>query len=287
MTVLLALTGAISYGLSDFFGGLTSRRTSPWAVGLVASLTGGVLILTAALVLGGEPSARDYWWGVAGGVGNGFGTAFLYRGLSGGRMGVVAPLSGVGAALLPVAVGVASGERPGILVWAGIMAALPGIWLVAREPVTGLDRPGPENHPPENHLRAVLDGALAGLGFGTLIAALGQIPDRAGLMPLVANQVIAAIAIVAIAMVMGQPWVPRQPRTLVGVLCGTLGATATVSVLLATQSGDLAVTAILTSLYPAVTIVLAASVLSERIHHSQGVGLVLCLVAVALVAGSS
>lgn len=282
MTVLLALTGAISYGLSDFVGGLTSRRTSPWAVALVASLTGAVIVLTAALLMGGEPTAHDYWWGVAGGVGNGFGTAFLYRGLSGGRMGVVAPISGVGAALLPVVVGVASGERPALLVWIGIMAALPGIWLVAREPVSAMDQPSPENH-----LSAVLDGALAGLGFGTLIAALGQIPDSAGLLPLVANQVVAAVVILVIATALGKQWVPREPRVLVGTVCGVLGAVATVSVLLATQYGDLAVTAILASLYPAFTIVLAATVLSERIHRSQGAGLVLCLVAVALVAGAS
>ena len=274
MTVLLALSGAVFYGLSDFVGGIASRRTSAWSVALTAALTGAVLVLLGGLVVDGDPTRQDLAWGVLAGVGNGFGTAFLYRGLSGGRMGVVAPISAVGAALVPVAVGLLGGERPAAVVWVGIAAAFPGIWCVSQDPAA--DAPGARG--------GVVDGVLAGLGFGVLFAALGQVPEEAGLLPLALNQLVAAAAIVAIALLLHVAWVPRERPATYGIVCGALGASGMVAFLLAAQSGALTVAAVLASLYPAVTILLAAVVLKEPVHRVQGVGLALCGVAVALVA---
>lgn len=277
--VLLALGAAVAYGLSDFVGGVTSKRVSPWSVALVAQLAGGVVVLILAMALEGSPTGTDLRWAVVAGVANGIGTGFLYRGLSSGRMGVVAPVSGVGAALVPVVVGLVMGERPSALVWLGIGAALPGIWLVARsrepEDVAG-ERP---------RTGGTLDGVLAGLGFGALFAALAQIPESAGFLPLALNQLVAGIVIVAMALALRAAWVPREPAAAFGAVSGVLGATATGAFLLATQSGFLTVTAVLASLYPACTVLLAATVLREHIHRSQAVGLVLCGVAVGLVAG--
>ena len=274
MTVLLALSGAVFYGLSDFIGGIASRRTSAWSVALMAALSGAVFVLLGGLVVDGDPTGTDLAWGVLAGVGNGFGTAFLYRGLSSGRMGVVAPISAVGAALVPVAAGLVGGERPAGLVWLGIAAAFPGIWCVSQDPAA--DAPGATG--------GVLDGVLAGLGFGVLFAALGQVPEEAGLMPLALNQVVGAAVIIAVALALRVDWVPRERPAAYGVVCGALGAAATVAFLLATQAGALTVAAVLASLYPAVTILLAAVVLKEHVHRVQGLGLALCGVAVALVA---
>lgn len=274
MTILLALLAAAAYGLSDFIGGSFSKRVSPWTIALTGQIGGAALLFAAATVVDGSPTHTDLWWTLVAGLGNGFGTSFLYRGLSTGRMGVVAPVSGVGAVLVPVVVGVVSGERPALLVWFGIVVALPAIWLVAREPTTS-----------GRGLGAGLgDGILAGLGFGTLFAALGQIPEEAGLLPLALNQLVAVVAIVLVATVLGAPWVPREPRALGGMLSGGLGALATGAFLIATQGGYLSVTAVITSLYPAVTIVLAATLLREQVHRVQAVGLGLCVVAVVLVA---
>jgi len=272
MSIILALVAAVSYGLSDFVGGVLSKRTSPWAVALVAQLGGAVLVFALTLAVPGSPTRVDLLWSVVAGLGNGFGTAFLYRGLSSGRMGVVAPVSGVGAALVPVAVGVLSGERPATLVWAGIVLALPGIWLVSREPRSGGLGPG------------LVDGVLAGLGFGTLFAALAQIPATAGFLPLALNQVVAAVAIIAVATALRVPWVPRDSRALGGLVSGALGALATGAFLVATHGGYLTVTAVIASLYPAFTVLLAATVLREHVHRAQAMGLGLCAVAVALVA---
>ncbi len=278
IAILLALGSAVAYGLSDFIGGVFSKRASPWAVALVGQAAGGVVMVGVSLVVAGDPVGGDYGWAVLAGAGNGLGTVFLYRGLSSGRMGVVAPVSGVGAALLPVAVGLISGERPAVLVWLGILAAMPGIWLVAREPagedVTGASPAG----------SGMLDGVLAGLGFGTLFASLAQIPESAGFAPLALNQLVAAVVIVVAASLARAAWVPRSRAAYAGAATGVLGATATGAFLVATQQGFLTVTAVLASLYPAFTVLLAATVLREHVHRWQAIGLVLCGAAVALVA---
>ncbi len=206
IAILLALGAAVSYGLSDFVGGVFSKRASPWAVAFVGQVAGAVLMLGIWALVAGDATGRDVGWALLAGVGNGLGTVFLYRGLSSGRMGVVAPVSGVGAALLPVAVGLLAGERPAVLVWLGIVAAMPGIWLVAREPTTG-DVAG--DAAPGS---GVLDGVMAGLGFGTLFAALAQIPESAGVTPLVINQAVGATVIVLAALVVRASWVPAVAR---------------------------------------------------------------------------
>lgn len=273
MGVLLALAAATAYGLSDFVGGLASRRTSAWSVafvGAVGALAGAVAL---ALLAPGDPTGTDLAWGALAGVGSGTGGAFLYRGLAAGRMGVVAPVSAVGAALLPVVVAVTTGERPSTLVWIGIAAAVPGIWLVSREP----DSDG-------GLADGLVDGLLAGAGFGLLFAAMGQVPDEAGWWPTAVTQAVALVAVAVTATVLHAGWVPRHRADTWGLLAGFLATIAVVCFLLATQSGLLTVAAVVTSLYPAVTVLLAATVLRERIHGIQGLGLACCGLAVALVA---
>jgi drug/metabolite transporter (DMT)-like permease len=276
MTILLSLVAAASYGLGDFNGGFFSKRGGPWAVALLAQLGGTALVLLVALVDRGSPTSADLGWALVAGVANGVGTAFLYRGLSSGRMGVVAPVSGVGAVLVPVVVGVVTGERPGALVWCGVLAALPAIWLVAREPA--------DDGPPVGPGTGLADGILAGLGFGSLFAALAQIPEEAGWLPLALNQLVAGVVIVAVATAMRQDWVPRNRYALGGIVSGGLGALATGLFQVATREGYLTVAAVITSLYPAFTVLLAATVLREHVHRTQAVGLALCAGAVVLVA---
>lgn len=277
IAVVLALTSAAAYGLSDFVGGVFSKRTSPWTIAFVGQLTGALAVLALTTVTDGSATARDLQWALVAGIGNGLGTTFLYRGLASGRMGVVAPVSGVGAALLPVGVGLLAGERPALLVWLGILAAMPGIWLVAREPRSDVGGRSPASS-------GLLDGVLAGIGFGTLFAALSRIPDEAGFLPLSVNQFVGAAVVVTVASTLRIPWFPRERAAGAGVVTGLLGAAATGAFLVATHSGLLTVTAVLASLYPAVTVLLAATVLREHVHRGQVVGLVLCGLAVGLVA---
>ena len=130
----------------------------------------------------------------------------------------------------------------------------------------------------------LVDGALAGLGFGVLFSAMGQVPDEPGYWPLVAVQIVSLFAIAVTATAFRATWLPSVRSELWGLVAGLLAAVAVLAFLMATQTGLLTVAAVLTSLYPAITILLAGLVLKERIHRAQGVGLGLCAVAVALVA---
>jgi uncharacterized membrane protein len=276
--ILLALMAAVGYGAADFVGGLTARRISPWAVALVGQLAGGIAMLVVGLGLPGQARPADFAWAMMAGLGSAVGTVFLYRGLARGRMGVVAPASGVGAALVPVFVGVSLGERPGTLAWVGVLVALPGIYLVSREVADGT---GPS-------WGGIADGALAGLGFGLLFVALAQVPEAAGVLPLAANQGIGAVLTLLVAGITRQPWVPRnragRRAAGWGAVGGLLGAAGTAAFLLASHGADLAVIGVLASLYPAVTVLLAATVLREPFRLSQGMGLLVCGASIGLVA---
>ena len=281
MAIVLALCSALAYGLSDFVGGLVSRRTSAWSVAVVAQVSAAICTGAVALFFSGEPEPGDYLWGTFAGVASGVGACFLYRGLSTGRMSVVAPVSAVGAALVPIAVGVLTGERPSFVVWLGVVLALPAIWLVSK---AAEDRDAaPDGHEPGSS--GLVDGALAGLGFGLLFAALGQIPDSAGFAPLTLAQAVSVPASIALATVFRESWLPRDRVVWLALAAGPLGAAAALAFLLATQQGFLTVAGVLASLYPATTVLLAALVLHERIRRAQGIGLALCALAIGLVAG--
>lgn len=283
MTVVLALAASLSYGLSDFIGGLVSRRVSAWSVAIVATALATVTVSVASLWFDGSPSIGHLGWGAVAGVGNAAGTAALYHGLGAGRMSVVAPLSAVGSALLPVIVGVATGERPSAATWIGVVVAFPAIWLIARgsEHDEVLGEAQPQVRPQS---RDVLDGLLAGSGFGLLFVGLGQIPEDAGLAPLALSQGSATVMLVIVALIVGQPLLPRGWLLAPAVIPGVLGGSATLLFLIATQSGLLTVASVLTSLYPASTVMLAALILREHITRWQGMGLGLAAAAVGLVA---
>ncbi|HVH93907.1 MAG TPA: EamA family transporter [Nocardioidaceae bacterium] len=289
MAIVLALCSAMAYGLSDFVGGILSRRTSAWSVAVVGQCSSAMCTSLLAVFIAGSPTAGDFRWAVLAGVGTGVGTGFLYRGLSSGRMSVVAPVSAVGAAVVPVLAGTFTGERPSVLVWLGILAAMPGIWLVSSTPddpiPTGASGDGPTNRAKASVADGLLDGVLAGLGFGVLFAALGQVPDTAGWWPLATCQLISVPSVIALAVVLRASWVPRGRVVRLAVLTGPLSATAAAAFLLATQFGFLTVAGVLASLYPASTVLLAALFLHERVHRAQGIGLGLCAIAIACVAG--
>lgn len=274
MSVVLALVSALCYGLSDFLGGIFSTRASPWQTAVVGQSSSAVCAgVVGVLLLGGDPVAQDWWWAAAAGFGGGFGAAFLYRGLSTGRMGVVAPISAIGAALVPISIGLVTGDRPSALAWLGIVCALPAIFLIAH--TSGAADSGPTG---------AVDGVLAGIGFGSLFALLGQIGSGAGLLPLALSQVTSVIGVILTATLLRAAWVPRTRAPFNALTMGPLGAAATGCFLYATHHGLLSIVSVIASLYPATTVLLAAVLLHERIHRAQAVGLAFAAAAVSLVA---
>ena len=277
LAVALALASAAAYGVSDFLGGLFAKRDSAWTIALWGQAGALVAAGALALIFGGEPEGADLLWAAVSGVGSGLGGAFLYRGLANGRMSVTAPISAVISAAVPVITGVVAGERPSGLTWVGIVVGLVAIWLVARAP-------DPSGAPREGTGASIRDGLLAGAGFGTSFAAIGQIRDEAGLWPNAASMVVAIVVLLGAVLLVRARILLPPPRALLAMTPGVLSAAALAFFLFASQAGLLTVVSVISSLYPASTLVLAALVLRERIHPGQAVGLAACAVAVGLVA---
>jgi drug/metabolite transporter (DMT)-like permease len=273
VAIALSLLSALAYGVSDFLGGIFSKRSSAWQVAVVGQSSSGVISLLAALLIGGSPTGADLVYGALAGLGGGFGVAFLYRGLASARMGVVAPLSAIGTALIPVVVGLLTGDRPSSLALLGVACAFPAIALISR---VVDDNPA--------HRGGVVDGSLAGVGFGVLFVFLGQVGDDAGLFPLVFSQVSSVVAVIITAVLLRQAWLPRDRGSWGAVAMGPLGVTAQGAFLYATHHGLLSIVSVISSLYPASTVLLAAVILREKIHLWQGIGLLFAALAVTLVA---
>lgn len=273
MAIALSLLSALAYGVSDFLGGIFAKRSSAWQVAIVGQTSSGVLSLLAAVIIAGSPTSTDLIYGSLAGLGGGFGVAFLYRGLATARMGVVAPISAIGTALIPVVVGLATGDRPSQMAVVGVVFAFPAIALISRVV---------DDNP--DHRGGVIDGILAGVGFGLLFTFLGQVGDDAGLYPLALSQIASVLSVIITASALGHAWVPRGRKVWSAVVMGPLGATAQGAFLYATHHGLLSIVSVISSLYPASTVLLASVLLREKIHGWQGIGLVLAAVAVALVA---
>ncbi|UPK75655.1 DMT family transporter [Nocardioidaceae bacterium SCSIO 66511] len=285
MAVVLALVSALAYGLSDFLGGIFSRRTSPWPISVVGQVSSTICAAALAVLVGGTVAPADWLWGAAAGLGGGVGTAFLYRGFAAGRMSVVAPVSALGSAIVPIVAGLVTGERPTALAWLGIAFALPAIYLISR--VDGpAAAPNDPDEGPSPHDLGIADGVLAGLGFGSMFALLGQVGSAAELYPLALTQLTSVFAVIAVAACLRQDWVPRDRYAWRALTMGPLGAAATGAFLYATHSGMLTIVSVVAALYPALTVVLATVLLREHIHRAQGIGLALAAVAVSLVAAT-
>ncbi|HUM10022.1 MAG TPA: EamA family transporter [Myxococcaceae bacterium] len=282
LAVLLALGAAFSYGVSDFLAGWLSRRAHYGWVGLISQLTAAVGASLAALVVGGAADGAALGWGAFSGLGGGLGTLALYRGLARGRMSVVAPLSGVLAAGLPALFGLVIGERPSVAAASGLVLSMPAVWLVSSGPSE--NRSGPK-------LGSVIDGVLAGVGFAVLFIGLQRAGRGVGLWPSAASQLMSALVMVAAQLITrtgprnpGEAARPPATFTWVGpIAIGLVGTVAVICYYLATTFGLLSVVAVLTSLYPAVTVALARWLLAEPIARRQGAGLALAGLAVALI----
>jgi len=285
MAIVLALLSALCYGTSDFIGGVLSSRIKPWTAAFTGQLAGGLLLLVIGLSSDAVLSWSAVGWGAVAGLGGGIGIICLYRGLSTGRMGVVAPLSGVMAALLPAAVGVLTGDRPSVISWIGMLAALPATWLVASATDHVPGEADAETAPRAGLGEGVVEGLLAGTGFGVSFAALAQAPQTSGQWPTATELLVAALVAAVGATLAREAWVPRTRTALLATSTGVLAAAALAAFLAATHHGMLAAVAVIAALYPAATVVLAVVVLREHVHRAQALGLVLCAVAVALVAG--
>lgn len=279
MAALLALLSAVTWGVSDFAGGLASRRAGVLPVVLLTTPLGAVGLALLTPLAGGSPDPRALGIGAVAGVIGSLGLVLLYAGLAVGPMGIVAPLTAVCSGVVPVLAGVAAGERPTGPAYAGIVLALVAIVLVSREPEAAAAGTAVS-------ARGVLLALLSGACFGTFFVLLDRAGDGSGLWPLLSGRVCASAAVLAVAVGLRRLALP--PRQVLGLACvpGVLDVVANVCFLLATRRGLLALVAVLAALYPAATVLLASAVLGERYSRLQATGLGLAGVSVVLIAAT-
>lgn len=273
LAIGLALGAALSWGCGDFIGGRASRTLHVLTVLAVSQLAGTAAVAVWVVVDGGSaPSLKGVLWAMGAGIAGCFGLAGLYRGMAVGAMTVVAPISAT-AAIIPFAVGVATGERPGLVRIAGAALALAGVVLISREP----------GHSGGGRAAGVGLALVAALGFGLYFVGLDRAAEEgAAWAVLVARGTSSTLALVFAASV-GAALVVRG-RSLVTVLAvGMLDVGANVLFALSTSRGLVSVVAILASLYPVVTIALARLVLTERIGRGQWAGGAAALAGAALI----
>lgn len=277
MAILLAGLSALLYGAADFCGGLASRRSAVFAVLVFSQACGLALALSATVALGtAVPAWRDLAWGAAAGAAGAIGIAALYTALATTIVAVASPIAAVVGAVLPLLLGVAMGDRPGVLSWVGVGLAFPAILLLTAGPggTTGGGK----------LRRAVLLGIVSGAGFGIFFAAVSRTSAGSGLWPLVAARATTVLFVAGFAGATRRSLRLSRGTVPLAVAAGLMDMGANVAFLLASRSGMLTLVAVISSLYPAPTVVLAWIVMREKVTWPRGAGLALSLAGVALIA---
>jgi drug/metabolite transporter (DMT)-like permease len=279
VAIVLGLAVALVYGTADFLGGYTARGNRSIVVVAVSQVTGLALTVLLVAVDGTPaPGLRALGLGAASGAAGLVGVTLLYRGLAAGAMGVIAPITAVGAAVVPVAYGLATGDRPSVWAYVGIVLALVAVAVIASH----VDR-SPARHDPAG-AGEVLLAVAAGVGFGVALVFLSESGESDGFWPVLAARAASApLAFAAVLLTGLRPTLTEGTRRWV-VLTGVLDVTAISLYLLATRRGLISLVAVVGSLYPAMTVLLARVVLGERLRRPQVGGLVLALVGVVLIA---
>lgn len=290
------------YGSADFIGGIASRRISPIKVTALGALSGLAVLLIALPFFGGVWSAQAVLLGALSGVTGAAAIVLLYACLAIGPMSILSPLTAVVSALVPMLAGLVRGERLAPIGYAALGIALVAVVLVGFVPEKGAVRPS---------LKALAMAVASGTLIGVFLIVIDLTPSNSGIIPLVANRLTNGVVLFALIGVLALLRKGRASRgALGGVSAGSLGggfggvlggansgwrggirlaliggcidAAANVLLLLGIRVGELTIQSVLTALYPAGTIILAAVVLKERIAPVQIVGLVLALIAAAM-----
>ena len=307
ISAILGLVGAAVYGSADFLGGLAAKRMRSVTVTAIAAVAGLVLLLASYPFLGGSWTTADVAWGAVSGVFGVFAIVLLYACLAIGPMSILSPLTAVVSAVAPMLWGLTvKGEQLSAIGYAGLGVALVAVVLVGFIPSAAVVRPS---------LRGILMAIGSGVAIGGFLVSVDQTSDDSGVVPLIVNRAVNGaitwIIVGILVLVAARRRVPAHRDVLdlplgptptghadlehadsalrlrgplrtalwLAVACGVVDAAANVLMLIALRLGDLSIVSVLTAMYPAGTILLAAIVLRERIAAVQWIGLALALVA--------
>ena len=278
MPVVVALLSAVVYGVGDWLGGRASRQQASLVVAAVGQAVSLVLVGLVVLVAGtAAPDAHTWWWAGVGGIVGSLGIVGLYHGFAHGDVTVVAPVSAVVGAALPVTVGLAMGERPGALALVGIVVAIAAVALVSGALGT---------HQHNTPRRIVVLAVFVGACFGSLFIAFDRTDPDSGMWPLVIARFASVPFLLLITAGARKRPVRDRGSLAVAVGAGVFDMGANVLYLIAVRGGMMSVVAVVASLYPASTVVLAMSIDKEKVTRWQFVGLGAAAVALVLVSVS-
>lgn len=288
MTILLALASGLMWGAADFFGGSAARRIAAVLVVLLSQGAGLLVALAAAALSGSFADPIGYLpWAIGAGLAGAGALVLYYRALAIGTMGVVAPIASLGV-VVPVGIGLFSGSLPTVLCLAGIVVAIVGVVAVAG-PGKGERKAGPD------HALSVLMAVGSAAGFGLVLAAISKGAAVSPIMTMVAMRsssvpllLVVALLTIRAGRAAGAARPRVSPRLLALIMtCGAFDVGANVMFGYATTTGALAIVAVLGSMYPAGTVLLARFVDGERMSRIQNTGVVAALAGVAMIAAGS
>ena len=267
------MASAFVWGGGDFTGGFATRRSSPFHTLALSAFSGLVILIAAALVLReGFPTLAGITWAMLAGISGSIGIAALYRALSTEPAASVAPTTGVIGAVLPVVYSAIVDGLPAPQKLAGFALAFAGIWLVTAR--SGSERPVSQ--------QGLLLACLAGAGFGAFFIFIGLVDRGKILTPLIVARSFTLLSSLALVW-MSRLRLPSLTSNPPALLAGLLDAGGNLLYILAKQYTRLDIAVVLASLYPAITVLLAALILKEKISHRQGLGVLICLAAIALI----
>ncbi len=279
VTVVVGVASALVFGSADFLGGMAAQRIAAIRVTAVSGATGFVVLLVLLPVGGGEWSASAVLLGALSGVTGAAAIALLYACLAIGPMSILSPLTAVVSAIVPLTAGLLRGESLSAIGYLAIGIALMAVVLVGFVPSPDARRPS---------LRGIAMAVASGALIGAFLIIIDLSPADSGLVPLVMNRAASAVILFAAVGIValrgrsdGRGW---RPGLCFAIACGVVDVIANTGLLLGLRLGELSVMSVLTALYPAGTIILAAIVLKERIAAVQYVGLVLAIAAAAMLA---
>jgi drug/metabolite transporter (DMT)-like permease len=303
VAVIFGFSGALVFGCADFLGGLSAKRISPYLVSGIVGLTGFIGLFIVSAIVGGTISFEAVFWGALSGICGTIAIMMLYAALAIGPMSILSPLGALVSAAVPVTWALSTGESLPLLGYIALAVGLIAIVLVGFVPEKNAIRPA---------VKGVLLAVGSGVGIGFFMICIDRTPTDSQLIPLVANRLVSTLVMFSILSVMmlvrnrrGQqaraatatatatarklllPPLP-SPTVQVGlwmaVAAGIVDATANALLILGLESGELSVMSVLTAMYPAGTVILAAVILKERVAPWQGIGLVLAIVSAGCLA---
>ncbi len=275
LSIILGLTSALTWGAADFTGGLVSRKTGPYRAVFFGEVIGLAAILMVAVIVG-EPLLTGQAWllAMAAGMLGTTGLLLLYYSMTKGLMSIAAPVSALLAAALPVIVGTLTEGPPGLVTYLGFVLALVAIWLISQSQLGVKDI--------LTHISDLRLPLLAGIGFGLFFVLMHAAARTGACWPIVAARLGGMLIITVYMLLRKESWgVPKGVSRLV-VLNGLLDAGGNLFFILAGQLGRLDIAAVVSSLYPGSTVVLAGIILKERLSHTQWIGILAALLAIIL-----